>query len=120
MKLLPAVLTGCLLALPALAIAQDVKIDYDKAFNFAPVKTYTIKIGTTWGNDLSQRRVLDGVRSGHRRQGLEEGRRGPGGYSRGPPRCHPDQAQRQHVLQRHGRLRIPLRRHGGMGTASTT
>ena len=31
-----------------------------------------------------------------------------------------DQAQRQHVLQRrHGRLRLPLRRHGGMGTSST-
>jgi len=59
MKLLPAVLTGCLLALPALAIAQDVKIDYDKAYNFAPVKTYSIRIGTAWGNDLSQRRVLE-------------------------------------------------------------
>ena len=61
MKLLPAVLTGCLLALPALAIAQDVKIDYDKAYNFAPVKTYTIRIGTAWGNDLSQRRVLEEI-----------------------------------------------------------
>jgi len=61
MKLLFAVLTGCLLALPALAIAQDVKIDYDKAFNFAPVKTYAIKIGTAWGNDLSQRRVLEEI-----------------------------------------------------------
>ena len=59
MKLLPAVLTGCLLTLPALAIAQDVKIDYDKAYNFAPVKTYSIRIGTAWGNDLSQRRVLE-------------------------------------------------------------
>ena len=59
MKLLPAVLTGCLLALPALVVAQDVKIDFDKAFNFAPVQTYTIKIGTAWGNDLSQRRVLE-------------------------------------------------------------
>ena len=59
MKLLPAVLTGCLLTLAALAIAQDVKIDYDKAYNFAPVKTYSMRIGTAWGNDLSQRRVLE-------------------------------------------------------------
>ena len=58
MKRLRAVLTACLLVLPALAIAQDVKIDYDKAYNFAPVKTYSIRIGTPWGNDLSQRRVL--------------------------------------------------------------
>ena len=43
---------------PAIAVAQDTKIDFDKAFNFASVKTYSIKLGTTWGNDLSQRRVL--------------------------------------------------------------
>ena len=58
MNVLRAVLTGSLLMLPAIAVAQDVKIDFDKAFNFSPVKTYSIKIGTTWGNDLSQRRVL--------------------------------------------------------------
>ena len=58
MKTVRAALTGLLLVLPAMAIAQDVKIDFDKAFNFAPVKTYSIKIGTPWGNDLSQRRVL--------------------------------------------------------------
>ncbi len=51
-------LTCSLLMLPALAVAQDVKIDFDKAFDFSTVKTYSIKIGTTWGNDLSQRRVL--------------------------------------------------------------
>jgi hypothetical protein len=44
--------------LPALASAQDVKIDFDKAFDFSTVKTYAISIGTKWGNDLSERRVL--------------------------------------------------------------
>ena len=44
--------------IPALAAAQDVKIDFDKAYNFAPVKTYSISLGTAWGNDLSQRRVM--------------------------------------------------------------
>ena len=58
MKVLRAVLTGSLLMLPAMAVAQDVKVDFDKAFNFSTVKTYSIRIGTTWGNDLSQRRVL--------------------------------------------------------------
>ena len=58
MKVLTAAFTGLLLVLPSLAVAQDVKIDYDKAFNFAPVKTYSIRLGTTWGNDLAQRRVL--------------------------------------------------------------
>jgi len=58
MKVFQALLVSSLLALPAVAAAQDVKIDYDKSYNFAPVKTYSIKIATAWGNDLSQRRVL--------------------------------------------------------------
>ena len=35
-----AVLTVSLLTLPRLAAGQDVKIDFDKAFNFKPVKTW--------------------------------------------------------------------------------
>ncbi len=58
MKLLRAIFTSSLLMLAVSAAAQDVKTDFDKAFNFSTVKTYSIKIGTTWGNDLSQRRVL--------------------------------------------------------------
>jgi Domain of unknown function (DUF4136) len=58
MKIFRALLTASILMLPTLALAQDVKVDYDKAFAFADVKTYSIKIGTTWGNDLSERRVL--------------------------------------------------------------
>ena len=58
MKMLRAVLTGLFLALPAIAAAQDVKIDFDKSFDFSPIKTYSMKLGTAWGNDLSQRRVM--------------------------------------------------------------
>ncbi len=58
MKVLFAVLTGLLLSLPTIAAAQDVKIDFDKNFNFSPIKTYSMKLGTAWGNDLSQRRVM--------------------------------------------------------------
>jgi hypothetical protein len=57
-KLVRAIFACSLLMLPAMAVAQDVKTDFDKAFDFSTVKTYSIKIGTTWGNDLSQRRVL--------------------------------------------------------------
>jgi hypothetical protein len=57
-KMFRAVLTASILMAAASVIAQDVKTDYDKAFNFASVKTYSIKLGTAWGNDLSQRRVL--------------------------------------------------------------
>jgi hypothetical protein len=52
------VLTAAVLVFPTIAAAQDTKVDYDKAFDFASVKTYSIKIGTGWGNDLSERRVL--------------------------------------------------------------
>lgn len=61
MKTLRSAITVAVLMLPAFAAAQDVKIDYDKAFNFAPIKTYSIALGTKWGNDLSERRVLTEV-----------------------------------------------------------
>ena len=54
----PALMAGVLLTLPAPAGAQGVKVDFDKAFDFSTVKTYSIKIGTAWGNNLSERRVL--------------------------------------------------------------
>lgn len=39
--------------------AQDVKIDFDNKFDFTALKTFSIKIGTSWGNPLSEQRVLD-------------------------------------------------------------
>ena len=59
--MLRAAITATILMLPALAMAQDVKIDFDKAFDFSTVKTYSISIGTKWGNDLSERRVLAAI-----------------------------------------------------------
>ena len=61
MKTSRIAITAAILMFPALAAAQDVKIDYDKAYNFAPVRTYSIALGTKWGNDLSERRVLTEV-----------------------------------------------------------
>lgn len=43
------------------AFAQDVKVDFDKAANFAAIKTFDIKIGTTWNNPLSEKRVVDEI-----------------------------------------------------------
>ncbi|HET9315989.1 MAG TPA: DUF4136 domain-containing protein [Vicinamibacteria bacterium] len=40
------------------AFAQDVKTDFDKAANFGAIKTFDIKIGTGWNNELSEKRVL--------------------------------------------------------------
>jgi hypothetical protein len=58
MKVLRAMLAGSLLVLPALVAAQSVQTDFDKSYDFSTVKTYSIRIGTAWGNDLAQRRVL--------------------------------------------------------------
>ena len=41
------------------AVAQDVKTDYDHAANFAAIKTFQAKIATGWGNQISEKRVLD-------------------------------------------------------------
>jgi len=40
------------------AYAQDVKVDFDKAFDFSTVKTFTVKIGTSWNNPLSEARFV--------------------------------------------------------------
>src|SRR5215470_5284254 len=41
------------------AVAQDVKTDYDHSANFAAIKTFQAKIATGWGNQISEKRVLD-------------------------------------------------------------
>jgi L-aminopeptidase/D-esterase-like protein len=58
LKRLWVLLAAAVLVLPASAAAQDTKVDFDKAFDFSTIKTYAIRIGTGWGNDLSERRVL--------------------------------------------------------------
>lgn len=41
------------------AVAQDVTVDYDKSADFASIKTFDLKLGTSWGNPLSEKRVID-------------------------------------------------------------
>ncbi len=41
--------------------AQDVKTDYDHAANFAAIKTFSIKIATSWNNQISEKRVQDEI-----------------------------------------------------------
>jgi uncharacterized protein YdeI (BOF family) len=43
------------------AFAQDVKTDFDKAANFAAIKTFQAKIATSWNNEISEKRVLDEI-----------------------------------------------------------
>jgi hypothetical protein len=52
---------GFVVALAATAAAQDVKVDYDKSVDFAKYKSFSAKVGTTWGNPFGEKRALDEV-----------------------------------------------------------
>ena len=41
----------------SVAFAQDVKVDFDKDANFTTIKTFALKLGTSWDNPLSEKRV---------------------------------------------------------------
>ena len=114
MKVLRAVLTGLLLSLPAIAAAQDVKVDFDKAFDFSKVKTFSMKLGTGWGNDLSQRRVLTEFEEEIIAKGWKKVDEAQANIQVVLHGATQTQTHRKHVLQRHGRMLrgLPLRRHG--------
>ena len=60
MRLLKTVVVaGLALAVAGGASAQDVKVDFDKAANFLAIKTFSIKLGTSWGNEFAEKRVMD-------------------------------------------------------------
>jgi hypothetical protein len=62
MKLVKTMLlVGVALAVAGGAWAQDVKVDYDKAANFGAIKTFSMKLGTSWGNQIGEKRVMDEV-----------------------------------------------------------
>jgi len=58
-QLTTVMLAGAALALTSCASAPTVKIDYDKAANFGPIQTFSIKLGTPWGNPIGEKRVMD-------------------------------------------------------------
>ena len=43
----------------AAAFAQDVKTDFDKNANFGAIKTFAVKIGTSWNNQISEKRITE-------------------------------------------------------------
>jgi hypothetical protein len=60
--MLKQVVMGALaLAVSTGAFAQDVSVDYDKGADFSRIKTFTVKIGTAWGNPLSEKRVTNEI-----------------------------------------------------------
>ena len=53
------VVAGFALAVAGGASAQDVTVDFDKAANFLAIKTFSIKLGTSWGNEFAEKRLKD-------------------------------------------------------------
>jgi hypothetical protein len=109
------VLTGFALALAGGVRAQDVKVDFDKAANFGTIKTFSIKLGTTWGSEIQQKRVLDEFT-----QALKE---------KGWALALPGQADAEVMVHGASQTKHSLNtfysgmggyRWGGMGTATTT
>ncbi|MFI5007935.1 MAG: DUF4136 domain-containing protein, partial [Solirubrobacterales bacterium] len=43
----------------SMAFAQDVKVDFDKDANFGVIKTFALKIGTSWNNPIGEKRVVE-------------------------------------------------------------
>jgi hypothetical protein len=56
LKLMVVLLAAALV--PGVATAGDVKTDFDKDYDFGKLKTFSAKIGTSWGNPLGEKRVL--------------------------------------------------------------
>jgi hypothetical protein len=55
------VLVGVFLVAASGARAQDVKVDFDKEANFGTIKTFNLKIGTSWGNPIGEKRVTEEI-----------------------------------------------------------
>jgi len=58
MKMRRFAIAAALSLIGVTAFAQDVKVDFDKDANFGALKTFAARIGTSWNNPLSEKRVL--------------------------------------------------------------
>lgn len=57
-----AVAAAILAMSSTVAFTQDVKVDFDKDANFAKYKTFTLKIGTSWNNEISEKRISSEIK----------------------------------------------------------
>ena len=86
------------------------------------IKTFPVKIGTSWNNQISEKRIIDEIAADAHREGLEAGRRQPR-RPRAAPRRHREAEEPEHLLLRGGYGGYGYRGWGGMGgmgTATTT
>ena len=109
------VVAGVALAVAGGAWAQDVKVDFDKAANFGAIKTFSIKLGTAWGNEISQKRVMDEFTQALTEKGWKLA---PEGQADAEVMVH-GASQTKHSLNTYY-SGMGGYRWGGMGTATTT
>ena len=61
MRMRTIAVTAVMSLLSLSAFAQDVKVDFDKAADFSALKTFSTKLGTSWNNQISEKRVIDEI-----------------------------------------------------------
>jgi len=89
MRMQTLAVAAALILSGAMAFAQDVKVDFDTDVNLGALKTFSLKIGTSWGNPLSEKRVIGEIEQALTEKGWDEGRRRQGRHARGPARRDP-------------------------------
>jgi hypothetical protein len=96
-------------------VGPGVKVDYDKAANFGAIRTFSIKLGTSWGNQIGEKRVMDEFTQALTEKGWKVAPEG--------------QADAQVMVHGASQVKHSLNtfysggggyRWGGMGTATTT
>jgi len=118
MKLVKAlVIAGVALAVAGGAWAQDVKIDYDKAANFGAVKTFSMKLGTSWGNQIGEKRVMDEFTQALTEKGWKLA---PEGQADAQVVVHGASQTKKDLNTFYSGGGYGYRFGGGMGTATTT
>ena len=104
----------------AAAFAQDVKVDFDKDANFGSIKTFATKIGTSWNNQISEKRITGEIEQTLIEKGWTKDEANPRRSGRAPRRDH-ERADPEHLLLgRLRRLRVAGLGRGGMSSATTT
>jgi hypothetical protein len=111
------VVAGIALAVAGGAWAQDVKVDYDKAANFGAIKTFSIKLGTSWGNQIGEKRVMDEFTQALTEKGWKLA---PEGQAEAHVVVHGASQQKKDLHTFYSGGGYGYRFGGGMGTATTT
>ena len=110
-------MAAALVFVGAAAFAQDVKTDFDKTANFAAIKTFAVKIGTSWNNPISEKRISDEIQQTLTEKGWTATDADKADAIVAAPRRDREAEEPEHLLLRRlRRLRLPrLGRHGRHG-----